>query len=341
MQVHDLFNRTDHLAALGFAQDPDGRDVAVALLKATWRFSAAGGTPVTARDDQRIPIFLGDRFAGDPAESPLLAASDLTCNKLGTDIAMSGHAYGWGLEEATAGFRLGSLEKALRVHGARSVAPVMHRYAVGHAHPFDKVSVGYENAYGGKWLGPHGQLLPYPMNAVGKGAYCPDAGTQAPHLELPNLPYPGPNLAELEPAALGFIPAGWQQRARFAGTFDADWMENRRPLLPKNFDPRFYNTVAQDQVLRGGLQGGEELTLLGLHAQAKVIRLRIPHYCCTAEFVVRASKQCIPMVADTLLVLPDEGKLAVTFRASLPLNVDIRYLRSVTVAEALVGGRSS
>ena len=39
------------------------------------------------------------------------------------------------------------------------------------------------------------------------------------------------------------------------------------------------------------------------------------------------------MVADTLLVLPDEGKLAVTFRASLPLNVDIRYLRAVTVAE--------
>jgi hypothetical protein len=111
--------------------------------------------------------------------------------------------------------------------------------------------------------------------------------------------------------------------------------------LPKNFDPHFYNTVAQDQVLRSGLQGGEELTLLGLHPQAKVVRLRIPHYRCMAEFVVRSTKQCIPMVADTLLVLPDEGKLAVTFRASLPLNVDIRYLRSVTVAEPLLEGRRS
>lgn len=346
MQVHDLFNRTEHLAALGFAQDPDGRDVAVALLKATWRFSVAGGLPTRARDEQRIPIFLADRFADDAGQSPspLRFASDLTSHKPGTDVAVVGHAYGWGAREASAGFQLGALAKVLRVHGRRALAQVLHRYVIGEAQAFDKLSVGYENAYGGRWADDQGRLLPYPMNPAGKGAFCPDGGTEAPHLEAPDHPYLGPNRAGIEPAALGFIPAGWQQRARFAGTFDAEWMAHRRPLLPKDFDPRFYNTVAQDQVLRGGLRGGEELTLLGLHPQAKRIKLTMPRLGCVAEFVVRSSRQRVPMVADTLLVLPDAekdaGKLAVTLRASCPMEVDIRYLRSVTVAE-LPEGRAA
>jgi hypothetical protein len=340
MQVHELFNRTDHRAALGFAQDPDGREVALALLKATWRFSAAGGVPLVADEAERIPIFLGDQFTGDPAGSPLRFASDLTSNKRGTDVAIAGHAYGFGLREVTAGFRLGSIEKALRVHGVRPVARVLHRFAVGQAQTFEKVGVGYENAYGGVWQDAKGQLLPFPENPIGKGAHCPQQGAQAPHLEAPNHPYFGPEPASV-PTALGFIPAGWQQRSRFAGTFDQDWMDNRRPLLPKDFDVRFYNTVAQDQVLLDGLRGGEKLVLVGLHPQSSQVRLIVPDLRCMAKFVVKSTSQHIPMVPDTLLVLPDEGKLAITFRASCPMDTDIRYLRSLTVDEVRTRGRSS
>jgi hypothetical protein len=340
MQVHHVFNRTPHRAALAFAQDPDGRDVAVALLKATWRFSTRGGIPVPVGDAQALPVWVGDRYGGDPAESPLQFASDVTCNKRGCDVAIVGYAYGLGRRESTAGFRIGTLEKAVRVHGRRSVAHVLNRFAVGQAQTFEKISVGYESAYGGVWQGPDGKLLPCPTNPVGKGAHCPEQGGEAPHLEAPNHPYLGPSQAGSEPAALGFVPAGWQQRARFAGTFDQDWMTNRRPLLPKDFDLRFYNTVAQDQVLQAGLRGGEELLLIGLHPQAQQLRLTIPRFSCTAEFVVKSSSGRIPMVADTLLVLPDEEKLAITFRASYPMDVDIRYLRSITVAEVRAEGRS-
>lgn len=89
-----------------------------------------------------------------------------------------------------------------------------------------------------------------------------------------------------------------------------------------------------------GLHGGEEMLLLGLHPQAKQLRLTVPRFNYTAEFVVKSSSRRIPMVADTLLVLPDEEKLAITFRASYPMDVDIRYLRSITVAEVRAGGRS-
>lgn len=340
MQVHQVFNRTSHPAALGFAQNADGRDVAVALLKATWRFSPRGGVPVEVDENQAIPIFLADRFGGDPAEYPLQFASDLTCNKRGTDVAIVGHAYGFGLRETSAGFRIGTIQKTVRVHGRRSVARVMHRFAVGQAQHFDKVSIGYENAYGGKWQAADGKLLPFPTNPVGKGAHCPEQGGEAPNLEAPNRPYLGPSQTGSEPAALGFVPAGWQQRSRFAGTFDQDWMTNRRPLLPKDFDLRFHNTVAQEQVLQAGLHGGEEMFLLGLHPQAKQIRLTIPRFSCTADFVAQSGSHRIPMVADTLLVVPDEEKLAITFRASYPMDVDIRYLRSVTVTEVRAQGPS-
>ena len=92
------------------------------------------------------------------------------------------------------------------------------------------------------------------------------------------------------PAGLGFVPAGWKQRARFAGTFDAAWEKARRPLLPDDLDERFWNTVPQDQVLRPKLQGGERLELLNVHPEAERVALALPRLAFTAAFRVKDAR---------------------------------------------------
>jgi hypothetical protein len=131
------------------------------------------------------------------------------------------------------------------------------------------------------------------------------------------------------PAGMGFIPPGWRQRARFAGTFDARWEKTRRPLLPEDLDERFYNAVPEDQVLDPKLAGEERLALLRLHPQAEMVPLDLPRLAFLATFRVRDAQHPLPMVADTVLVEPDEGRLAISYRASFPIGDDGLRLRCV------------
>ncbi len=132
------------------------------------------------------------------------------------------------------------------------------------------------------------------------------------------------------------MPQGWRPRSRLAGTFDAAWERARRPLYPEDLDERFWNTVPQDQVLRPKLVGGERLVLLHVHPEAEEVTLAVPRVALTvprvslaAAFRVRDAETVLPMTADTLLVEPDEGRLAVTYRAILPIGDDLLRLRSV------------
>ena len=47
--------------------------------------------------------------------------------------------------------------------------------------------------------------------------------------------------------ALGPLSRGWPQRARFAGTYDDEWLADVFPFLPKDFDERYYQAAPEDQ----------------------------------------------------------------------------------------------
>lgn len=319
-------------SALAPCQDAEGRDVLLALVKATFRFTAAGAVEAAPKDAQ-LPVLMADVFWGDPATTSLRYASDVVPARSGTDVAIVGHAYGRGRAELEAGFRLGALEKLLVVSGPRVWAggfPV----AIAGPVPFEKVPLRYEHAFGGGWEEEGRGRVAWPENPVGCG-YARAVVDRAP---LPAIEHRSGRyraLRDRPPAAgLGFVPAGWRPRAAFAGTFDAAWQRDRRPLLPRDLDERFWNAVPQDQVLRPRLAGGERLLLRALHPDADLVALEVPRVALGAAAEVRGEVRELPLVADTLLVEPDEGRLAITFRATFPVGEDLQKVGRVVVRAA-------
>lgn len=333
MQIHEVINLTSHRAALAFAQDTEAADVAVALLKASYSFSYDGAL-VSAAKESQLPVCLADSYAEGPEGRKCLRyATDVVADKPGTDVVVVGCVYARGSPRVVAGFRIGALEKAVVAHGPRVRQSALGQKSLSQPVAFEKVEASYANAYGGVTVDAAGNEIAHPSNAAGKGFHSAGPRDDVPSLEYRGKPYPGPGKSDFEPAALGFVPAGWRQRSRFAGTFDERWTVDRRPLLPEDFDGRFFNAVPQDQVLHPKLTGGESLVLSNLHPQAHVVRLTVPREQYVAEFLVRGRAHRVPMVVDTLLVMPDEDLLALTFRAAMPLREDIRYVRSVTIRE--------
>jgi len=78
--------------------------------------------------------------------------------------------------------------------------------------------------------------------------------------------------------------------------------------------------VPQDQVLRPGLKGGERVVLKNLHPRLEMLDFEIPKLAFSARFHIKERTQEIAMVADTLLIEPDEERFSITFRASCPID---------------------
>lgn len=326
--MHDLLNLTPFQASLGVCQDRDGVEVAVAVVKATYRFDRLGALAPAAPVDQ-LPVFLADVHHGDPGTTSLRYASDLVPVRQGTDVAVNGHAYGRGRASVEAGFRVGALEKLLLVSGPRQA--VSGGEAIAGPVGFQRVPLRYELAYGGRVEVEGQPPVSHPDNPVGLGLARPlPERAPLPQVEYPGSRFTGPR-SRPRPAGLGFIPTGWGPRARFAGTFDAAWMKGRRPLLPLDLDERFYNAVPEDQVLRPRLAGGERLLLRHLHPEVEALALTLPSLAFRATFQVKDGEQRLDLVADSLLLEPDQGRLAIGYRASLPLGADLLRLHRVVV----------
>jgi len=327
MQLHEQFNMTPFRIGIGFCQDSEGRDLAIALLKATFHFAANGPVAAAAREAS-VTLFKQDVFHGEPAASSLRYPTDIGPSKPGVDIAVVGHAYGREAKTIEAGFAVGACEKVLRVWGPRCWVGGRDTAIAGPV-AFSKIPLLYEHAYGGFDKDGAGNKLVHEQNPVGVG-FATMARDKAP---LPNFEYRAEGIRSIQdrprPAGLGFIPTGWKPRAQFAGTFDAAWEKSRRPLFPKDFDQRFHNAVPQDQVMRGELQGGEKVVLRNLDARAANVVFGIPVLHFVAIFRIKDRSEELPMKADTVLIAPDEERFAIAFRSVCLLGDDFRFLQSV------------
>ena len=96
-----------------------------------------------------------------------------------------------------------------------------------------------------------------------------------------------------------------------------------------DFDHRFYNTVARDQIYRPKLQGGEFLTLINLHPGKDNLRISIPVSRFECTFRIKAREETLPMVIDTLVVEPDENRFFLSYRSAVVIGNDIKFLKSI------------
>jgi hypothetical protein len=132
---------------------------------------------------------------------------------------------------------------------------------------------------------------------------------------------------ECQPAGFGAIGRTWLPRLPLAGTYDQQWLENRHPGLPEDFNFRYWNCAPHDQQIPFPVPG-TRFVLSGFHPEGD-ISFTLP--ASRAGILLRMnSGACIPqmMWTDTLLVDTDALTVEQTWRYLLPVNSSVRAMEA-------------
>jgi hypothetical protein len=154
---------------------------------------------------------------------------------------------------------------------------------------------------------------------------------------LPNIEYTDQLItrwdARPRPAGFGAIACHWQPRAEFTGTYDDAWMKERQPLLPNDFDDRFYLSAPQDQQSPHHLRGGEPSVLLGLTI-AGDLRFFLPKVFLGFEtrFYGGASEVHKSRTLHTVILEPDVPRVSLVWHTALPCHFEVHKLQRTIVS---------
>ncbi len=330
-------NNTPFPIERSFLRDREGGEVWITIVKAAFDIRP-DGTLRAAKGEHQVSPARVAKWSGEPGKSSLLHDTDVIIGKAGTDILIKGHACAPRGRPATSvdvGFRVGPLSKHIRAHGVRAWMRGRQSGTVvpGPARPFDRMPIVYENAFGGSDpTPPPGKPAGSTQNPVGVGfTYQPQAllDRAAPRLEAPDAPLmAGP--FEMAPVGFGPIAPSWAARAGFAGTYDDAWKESRAPLLPRDFDERFWRAAPADQQVRGFLPPGSRVELTGFTPDG-LLAVRLPEI----KFGIRVhftdGDASAAAVLHTVHLDPDERRVLMVWHASYPCHGRDHKLRQAIV----------
>jgi hypothetical protein len=304
-------NSTPLPAALVPGLDAEGRTEATVIVKATFRLREGE----LALADEQAPLLRADEHTAEPGRSSLRREADLSPQKPGTDVLLVGHA--WSSSPVAALdviLTAGALRKAVRVTGDRAFFARPGGFGVTDPVPFTRMPLVYERAYGGA----DGEAFDE-RNPVGTG-FCVDraraAGLRLPNLEDPESlvtsPDDRPPVAGFGPIARHWLP----RRLRF-GVADEAWKRDRFPLLPLDFDRRFFHAAHPDLVSSRPFQGGEPVRLEGA-SEGGPVAFRVPRLDLAIAVSIEGSTSTASPTLDTLLIAPDERRVVLTYRHTFP-----------------------
>jgi hypothetical protein len=333
-------NKTAFALAPVFVTNESAAPLLVLVIKATFEFAA---NPAVRLAPTQVPVKLSGEYWGDPDHSSYKYEPEGAFFKPSTDVALVGHARAprAGTRELDVGLCLGPLEKRVRVMGDRFWVSTLGVKSATRPEPFEKIPLTYERAFGG-WdrSNPNPQKHEFePRNPVGTG-FRSRRGKFEDGVRLPNLETPGLHLNSYHgrpaPAGFGFTSPNWQPRARFAGTYDEKWVKDRMPLLPKDFDSRFFNAASAGLVAPGYLLGNEPVLLENASAGGRLAFYLpgIPPPKCRVAVRGKAD-QDLDTKLDTVIINTDENLLFLIWRSNLVLR---RGPEDVSVIEIKADG---
>lgn len=335
-------NRTPFAAERGWVRDRNGAEVWLVAVKCTFDIKPDGTTEVSA--EQPPPLRVPE-YHGEPGKSSLKYEADLVLTKTTTDVIVIGHAHaphGRPVEQIEVGFRVGPVQKVVRVSGDRTWG----QFGASSPQPFEKMPLVYERAFGGVDARSAHPARDWDWrNPVGTGfAVSRDNVTG---VALPNIEYPDDSVSGWKdrprPAGLGVVGGHWQARSAFAGTYDDEWMKNRMPLLPADFDERFFQCAPPDQQAPTFLRGGEPVVLYRL-TPAGELRFVLPKI--FLGFETRFSDGTREIHKDrrlhTVILEPDHPRVSLLWHTALPCHFKVQKLERtiVTRRTELLSGTS-
>jgi hypothetical protein len=327
-----LINRTPFAGAVFVDTDRLGTETLVLVIKATYQFHR-NETPVLAPVQNEL-VF-SDLYAGEPGASSLLYESDANWGRQATDIALMAHAYPRreGERETDVVLRVGGLTKTAHVFGDRTWTSLVTAPQISSPKPFERIPLIYERAFGGSDASPErpDDMEAEPRNPVGRGLRARKSRIPVEAVSLPNVEDPHYLVSSPgdRPAPVGFtfVPKSWKPRTDYAGTYDEEWQKTRLPLLPKDFDPKFY-TAASEGLSTTFLHGGETVELVNL-TSTRQERFVIPTVHLQAAFHVDAAPTPIEMRLDTLVIDAVNRKLVMVWHGASSVHGlvdDVRWI---------------
>ncbi len=326
----ELENTTRLVADWTLAHQPDGREAIVVVAKATYRLVDKGHSELTlefAEDEQQVPLTEEDQFTGEDGLSAPLYETDYAQYKPACDVLFNGSGKSPQGRPATTvpvALQVAGLVKSFDVVGTRHWRFGLTGLAPSAPEPFVSMPISYDNAFGGtddSLQAKSGKVYTCLPNPVGRGYVENQAAIDG--KALPNTAETGRPVTSTNnryrPMALGSIGRAWAPRAKFAGTYDTAWLDNRCPLLPLDFDLRHFQAAPPDQQIpypRGGeLIGLQNLTPRGVNT------LRLPDLELPCRFLPhRGDDLEREAVVDTILIEPDQERLCLTWRLCFPLQ---------------------
>jgi hypothetical protein len=175
--------------------------------------------------------------------------------------------------------KVGPVEKHLRVHGPRlwraktrktwrglfdrTKEDALDGWELTPGEPVDHVALDWRLAFGGQPDEDTLQANPLGIGLVDEAQFKQQPQWRAPQIEMEDQPI---RSVTDRPHPAGFAPLSpfWKERAALAGTYDEDWVNNRHPLLPPDFDYSFWQAAPRDQIAEPWLEGNEPFELTNL-----------------------------------------------------------------------------
>jgi len=283
-----------------------------------------------------------DTFTGEPGASSPVYEVDFAPRKRRCDVLLIGSAHapeGRQVQRSRVSLQVGSIEKSFDVVGDRVWQHGLTTISASEPRRFVRMPISYDVAFGGVDRhsadeGEHDAYLPNPVG-VGWHKHLKNAwvdGTPLPNTEEIGSPVVSPT-AKLKAMALGPLGRGWPQRARFAGTYDQDWVDNVFPFLPADFDERYYQAAPEDQQLPLGRQA-LDVALIGFTADG-ARRFVLPHFDVPVQVIPkRGEREAYCGTLDTIVFEPDDERFTLTWRVTRPLKKSIFELTEARVGIA-------
>lgn len=334
-QMWEIRNSTRFETGRGWVRDFSGREVWLVAVRGRFRIVPKG----EAVWDPSLPqdaVKIAPEFAGSGLGCFLVADTDLVHEKRATDVLMSGHARpprGHSATKLSVGMAVGPVRKRIAVSGDRVWTLGVATDPV----PFDKLSLDYTRAFGGidQSNAPSAPTDWYVHNPAGTGFSARLMGNG--HLRLPNLEDPSQPVSSPSdrprPAGFGPIAPHWPMRSRYAGTYDEAWERDRLPLLPQDFDPRFYQQAPEDQQVDGFLRGGEAVRLEGVHPDGP-LEFYLPRISLGFETEFEDGTEISHRASlHTVVFEPDFPAVSMVWHTSLECHARVNLLRSTWVWE--------
>lgn len=326
-----LDNRTPFAADRAWVRDRDGAEVWLVVVKASFDIRPDGSLEVAR---EQPPVLAVPVHHGKPGHSSLRYESDLVLTKATTDVLVVGHAHapaGTAVTQADVGFRVGPVQKVLRVWGDRTWGA----FGISAPQPFTQMPLVYERAYGGVDAQSATPDQDWDWrNPVGVGYATSSA--HAAGLPLPNLEYPDQLIRGWDdrpaPAGFGPIESHWQPRVSFAGTYDDHWMRTRQPLLAQDLDDRYFQCAPQDQQAPEFLRGGEPVVLHGL-SPLGTLRFALPKFYLGFEtrFTDGSREVHQQRKLHTVILEPDLPRVSLVWHSALRCHFKVQKLARTVI----------